>query len=126
MKGNSKIHLHSSFLFTAINHFDWEDPGITQNLIFLLCTSIVLFSILLALESGILQSGIYFILRLCRRKFSPEISNEDVDDDVLQEKHRLNTMSTSEITAHNLLVRQLSKFYGNFLAVNQISVAVKE
>lgn len=48
-----------------------------------------------------------------------------VDDDVLNEKYRVAAMSDCELELQNLVLDRATKFYDRFLAVNQISVAVK-
>lgn len=92
----------------------------------MLLAGLIYFILLLAVECGLLHTAIYSVLHLCRRDLSPEIGDEIIDDDVLEEKHRLNTMQMTEVSSLNLVMRHLSKFYGSFLAVNQISVGVEE
>lgn len=48
-----------------------------------------------------------------------------VDSDVLEEKSRVRNMTYDQLSAKNLVVRNMTKYYKDFLAVNQISVAVE-
>lgn len=47
-----------------------------------------------------------------------------LDSDVLEEKFRVRNMNYNQVRSNNLVVRNMTKFYNNFLAVNQICVAV--
>lgn len=48
-----------------------------------------------------------------------------IDDDIQAENDKVNRMTESEIANSNLVVKNLSKFYGNFLAVNQLCLAIE-
>lgn len=92
----------------------------------MLGSGLVFFLILLVIEYRLLEGLTYVVSSLFKRKLPHESEDNLLDDDVLVEKQRLNAMSMDEITSHNLVMRQVSKFYGSFLAVNQISVAIKQ
>lgn len=49
----------------------------------------------------------------------------DNDEDVQKEEDRIKAMNSVELVEHNLVLRNLTKLYGKFRAVNQISVAVE-
>lgn len=49
-----------------------------------------------------------------------------LDSDVKAEKDRIKALSVGEITNSNLILKNVTKFYSNFLAVNQLCVGVKE
>lgn len=59
------------------------------------------------------------------RKYPAVDANEIVDDDVLAEKERINSMGEHELQAETLVMQNVSKFYGSFCAVNKFSVAIK-
>lgn len=106
-----------------VNYFQWEYPGIGRNLAYMLGTGIVCFAVLLIIEYRFLARVLYFFLHLIRRQLPPQTQN--LDDDVVAEKQRVNAMTEIDIGLNNLVIRKVSKFYGKFLAVNQISIAVK-
>ena len=73
---------------------------------------------------------ISIIKRYIRRpseKPSPHafVSNA-IDCDVINEKNKVDAMTPRDLKANNLVLQNLTKFYGNFLAVKGISVAVKK
>ena len=57
------------------------------------------------------------------RRNLPPLSRE-TDADVLDEYERIKRMSDSEIASGNLVLKGLTKYYGNHLAVNQLHLAV--
>jgi ATP-binding cassette subfamily A (ABC1) protein 3 len=54
----------------------------------------------------------------------PQTEDDEMDSDVQAEKQRVEHMGEYEIKANNLVIRNMTKFYKKFLAVNQISVGV--
>lgn len=56
----------------------------------------------------------------------PESEDGTVDSDVLAEKSKIRSMSSSSYrdATNNLIVKDFTKYYGNILAVNQICVGV--
>lgn len=87
-------------------------------------TGVIFFIVLLIIEYRVLSGLIYLISSFCQRKL-PKRSEETIDDDVAEEKRRIDMLSKDEIEDHNLVMQKLSKFYGSFLAVNQISIGIK-
>lgn len=63
---------------------------------------------------------------MCQRK--PAAHSEDgfLDADVFTEKVRVDAMSSHEIAAHNLVLNNVTKYYRNILAVNQLSIVIRE
>lgn len=49
---------------------------------------------------------------------------DPVDGDVMEEKHRIRNMNYNQIRSNNLVVRNMTKRYGDFIAVNEICVGV--
>lgn len=91
----------------------------------MLCTGIVTFIILMIIEYRVLESAMYVLLSLRQQKFPAESEDGVIDADVLEEKQRVAAMSPMEIESNNLVMQKVSKYYGKFLAVNQISIAIK-
>lgn len=91
----------------------------------MLGTSIGATILLLLIEQGIFGRLISHILSLRQRKLST-VYIEPLDDDVRDVKERVNAMTTSELREQNLVLQNVSKFYGSFLAVNQVSLEIKQ
>lgn len=53
-------------------------------------------------------------------------ANEPIDFDVVQEKNRVKAMSETDIQNHNLVLLKMTKLYGKFLAVHDMSIAVEQ
>ena len=49
-----------------------------------------------------------------------------IDCDVINEKNKVESMTPQDLKTNNLIIKNLTKFYGDFLAVKGISVAVKK
>jgi ATP-binding cassette, subfamily A (ABC1), member 3 len=49
-----------------------------------------------------------------------------MDDDVQREKEKISKMEHREIENKNLVLKDMTKYYGSFLAVNQISLSVDQ
>lgn len=75
------------------------------------------------IEYRIIASIIYKIRNICTSKFQPKL-NDAIDSDVLDEKYRVQAMSKIEIESHSLVLKNMVKMYGPFLAVNELSVGV--
>lgn len=108
-----------------VEYFEWAEPGIGRNLTYMTSVGVVCFAILLIIEYRLLASLVYAVMNLFKRQLPPESEDGFMDDDVLAEKQRVSTMPDEDIGFNNLVIRKASKFYGKFLAVNQISIAIK-
>lgn len=60
------------------------------------------------------------------KKVKIENFPESEDEDVKAEKERVNNLTEKEIKYTNLVIKNMTKFYKKFRAVNQISVAVEQ
>ncbi|XP_032295539.1 phospholipid-transporting ATPase ABCA3 isoform X3 [Drosophila virilis] len=101
-------------------YFAWEYPGVLIEILTMVCVGIIIF-LLLVLGSY----GIHLNFEFLKRKRHPD-PRTDMDDDVLKEKLRVENMSPEEKAAKNLVLDNLVKYYGPFLAVNQVSLCVEE
>lgn len=60
--------------------------------------------------------------------FAPALLPTDeykIDSDVKLEKAIISNMTKDQMKQYSLVVKDMSKFYGKYLAVNQLSVSVK-
>lgn len=109
--------------------FGWKQPGIGRNIAYFVGTGVGCFVIHLILEYQILNGLVYRILRSLSRRMvvSTEMKNQDVD--VYNEKQRVKDMSEdcrTDVDADNIVLKEVSKFYKNFLAVKDISIGIKQ
>lgn len=89
-------------------------------------TGVAFFALLLIIEYRVFAGFIYYIRSFFERKLPPEAEEGTFDNDVNNEKLKVNSMNYNDLLTNNLVLRNLSKFYGNFLAVNQISIGIKQ
>lgn len=103
-----------------ISYFSW-DEGVGRNITFMVIVGAVLFFILFVKELGLLR----FILIRCRAREPPELNMKDMDSDVLAEMQRIKLLTKEQIKSRNVVIKDMTKYFGNFLAVNQISVGIQ-
>lgn len=82
------------------------------------------FILLLLIENGAFKFIRTLIVRLVPRTY-PQTDQSIVDSDVRAEKERIDKLDERELAMETMVMQNVSKFYGNFCAVNQISIAMK-
>lgn len=102
--------------------FSFEPNGINRNLLFMTGLGLGCFAILMIIEYRVLNKAFD---KLTSMKNPPALNAQNVDADVLAEKERVSRMTMNEISATNLVLRDVTKYYKSFLAVNQLSVSVE-
>ncbi|EDW27108.1 GL16575 [Drosophila persimilis] len=105
--------------------FAWAEPGVGPETTYMITTGVVFFLIIIVLEFRIIGELIYKIRQALTKPPPPPVEGY-LDDDVAQERERIFNMSTPELAAKNLVLDRVTKYYGNFLAVNQVSLCVQE
>lgn len=95
---------------------------------FQMVVGLVLFVLMFLIEFDVPQS-IYYNSLLYERWIGrkPEIRQKmpnEYDYDVYEENLRIERMGTNQIGLFNLVLRGMTKYYGQFLAVNNLSLAV--
>uniref|UniRef100_A0A182MJU0 ABC transporter domain-containing protein n=1 Tax=Anopheles culicifacies TaxID=139723 RepID=A0A182MJU0_9DIPT len=105
---------------TSAFTFD-QQTGINRNLLFFTGIGVVSFAIILLVD-----------YRVAKKIFSRKANNTDMandqgetDSDVLEEKRAIAACSEAELASYNLALKELSKSYGKFVAVNKLSVGVR-
>lgn len=89
-------------------------------------TGTVFLIILLVVEYRLFEGIVYWIRGFFERKLPVHSeTDEQIDSDVDNEKNKVMAMTWMDLKVHNLVLRNISKFYNRFLAVNQISLAIK-
>ncbi|CAG9761787.1 unnamed protein product [Ceutorhynchus assimilis] len=106
------------------NYFKWESPGIGRNLVFSFITGFVLLVSLLITEFKLFSKITYKI----RQKYSPKypVDVPDEDSDVQAEKNKIRDTPHEElISNYTMVLKDLTKYYKNFVAVNGLCLGVK-
>ncbi|XP_067683603.1 phospholipid-transporting ATPase ABCA3-like [Haliotis asinina] len=111
------------------NYLEWDTPGIGRFLIFMLLQGCVFIALTLCIEYQIPQR-IWYFLRPKEVNADDIVHMENVEDednDVAAEKQRVASSSPTKSEADDALVlKNLYKRYGNFVAVDHISVGIPE
>uniref|UniRef100_A0A8D8MPF5 ATP-binding cassette sub-family A member 3 n=2 Tax=Culex pipiens TaxID=7175 RepID=A0A8D8MPF5_CULPI len=102
--------------------FSFDELGINRNLLFLALVGVVSFSTVLAIEYRVLGKVMHRFMRNRQQPWMP--APVDEDSDVAEEKKRVRSMPQTDVNNYNLVMRDLTKYYKNFLAVNNLSVAI--
>lgn len=107
------------------NYYSWEAPGIGRNIVYSFFVGIFLFGMLLINEYQLFSKLVYFI----DQKFSPKhpVDVEHEDSDVAEEKRTIRESSEENLyRTYTLAIRDVTKYYKKFLAVNGICLGVKK
>lgn len=97
-----------------------------RNLAYMFATGVFYFTLLSLNEYRIFQRLCFSICNLVKLKFLKIPSANEIDSDVLEEKKRVNDMlSAVDFDSSNLILHNLTRFYGRFLAVNRLSLAIE-
>ena len=105
---------------TSAFTFD-QQTGINRNLLFFAGIGVVSFAIILLVDYRVAK-------KLFSRSANGVTMSSDqgeTDSDVLEEKRRIAACSSGELASYNLVLKELSKNYGKFVAVNKLSVGVR-
>ncbi|GAB0097260.1 ATP-binding cassette sub-family A member 3 [Sergentomyia squamirostris] len=106
-------------------YFDFKAPGIGRDLTYMAVVGVTLFIVLLLKETRVFE-GIFYRGKKAIQLAIPETEEEGgLDNDVQAEKRRVHDMTQPDIENHNLVLKDMTKYYGDFLAVNQLCVGVE-
>ncbi|XP_059614826.1 phospholipid-transporting ATPase ABCA3 isoform X2 [Phlebotomus argentipes] len=108
-------------------YFDFKAPGIGRDLTYMAVVGLIMLVILLLKETRVLEGVFYRGKNVVDKVTIPETEEEGglLDDDVRDEKERVREMTLTDIENHNLVLKDMTKYYGKFLAVNQLCVGVE-
>lgn len=76
------------------------------------------------IECNVFSKMFNAILKTFERSIPP-LDYSNMDDDVKEEKRRVDAMTPNDLKENNLVLKNLSKVYRRFLAVNQLSLAIQ-
>lgn len=105
-------------------------------MVYFFAVGVVAFLILFLIEFRIFEILYYFFRMIYRTAFGffcegflrrpPAGENSSSTDvDVKYEKDRINAMAPEDILSYNLVMKDVSRYYKDFLAVNQLCVGIK-
>ncbi|KAJ8730119.1 hypothetical protein PYW07_017157 [Mythimna separata] len=101
-------------------YFDWEEPGIMRYLLSMCFSCVLFWFILMTIEYRLLQKLFTW------KKTPPPVDESSLDEDVLREAERAGRVDAPRRAEHALLANGLAKYYGNYLAVDQVSFSVND
>lgn len=110
------------------NYFDWKVPGIGRNIFFFILDGILGIILLIMVEYRFFERIMYYIQqrRASRRRPSEEVQ-EAIDSDVMTEKIKIHTSHARLLVEeYDLVLKDVTKYYGHFLAVDKLCLAVKK
>lgn len=90
----------------------------------MIVAGIIAYAVLLAIEYGAIKWLVSFAMRSLQKTGSND-NPSTIDSDVLAEKERVNKMTNSELRSQAVVMKNVSKFYGKFCAVDNISISIK-
>ncbi|XP_069685343.1 phospholipid-transporting ATPase ABCA3-like isoform X4 [Periplaneta americana] len=110
------------------NYFDWEAPGIGRNIFFFVLDGIVIIIVLLLLEYRIFERLMYFFQKSEVKIGTDRDTDEGgLDSDVAAEKTKMRLTEASRLMEdYDLVLKDVTKYYGKFLAVNKLCLGVKK
>ncbi|XP_067683952.1 phospholipid-transporting ATPase ABCA3-like [Haliotis asinina] len=112
----------------AENYLDWMYPGIGRFVVFMVIQGVVYLLLTLAIEYRIPQRIVYLFgpKESESEAFSRIESTMSKDNDVAEEQLRISRISAGEQGTDALVIKDLYKRYGHFVAVDHLSVGIPE
>ena len=121
------------------NYLGWKAGGIGRGLTFMALQGVAYFVILALIECGLIRKLWYRATQCRRPRLQSYINNHRQldrcmsevsvieDDDVTKERDRVTMTPVFDLTdTDSLVMIQLTKWYGNTLAVDRLSIGVKK
>lgn len=118
--------LHHPPPLKDVTLYGWEEPGIGRSITYMSMVAIAFFSILLTFEFRLISLALYYIRgvqAIVLPIIAPSVGHLNVD--VQNEKDKVNDMTDDELEDYNLVVRNLTKFYGIKAAVKELCFAIE-
>lgn len=81
---------------------------------------------LVIIEYRPFDGAIHYVKSIFKRELHPVAGEDVINRDVEDEMKRIERMTVADLQTNNLVLWRLSKCYGSLLAVNQISIGIKE
>ncbi|XP_052061510.1 phospholipid-transporting ATPase ABCA3-like [Mytilus californianus] len=113
------------------NYLDTAYPGVGLYILFLVAQGVVYFAILFMIENDVFNKCRYKVNNGNSTSVSDfpsdeaSIDGKQEDNDVAEEKHRINSNSVTHLMeTDSVIVKNLTKYYGRFHAVECISFGI--
>ncbi|CAG2240533.1 ABCA3 [Mytilus edulis] len=115
------------------SYLAWDFPGVGKYVCFMAIQGCLFFFVLFLVESGILRRKCSSAMK--KKKIASSYADlgesrpgvVDEDSDVQAERDRINTTDANSLkTSDSIVVKNLKKYYDNFLAVDEICVSVAQ
>ncbi|XP_053689710.1 phospholipid-transporting ATPase ABCA3-like [Sabethes cyaneus] len=103
--------------------FTFGENGINRNLLFFIGIGLGAFGLIMLAEYRVVKRMLTFFRRNTVEHHDHDDS--EIDSDVLAEKKRVHEMSQGEISSYNLVLKDVSKYYRKFRAVNKLSIGIR-
>lgn len=100
---------------------NWNNNCNSDDFAYMALTGVISLALLIIIESSPQSCN---IINKFTRKLPLEINDEYLDYDVINEKQKINSMPFEVMSSYNLVINRLTKFFGNFLAVKQLSITI--
>ncbi|XP_045462662.1 phospholipid-transporting ATPase ABCA3-like isoform X2 [Harmonia axyridis] len=105
-------------------HFQWTPPGLSANILYMFIFGTVIFVVIVMVDYKMFN---LILEKLDRRKQKFPLSVPFEDSDVADEKERIRNCSELQLRQnHALVLKDVTRYYGRFLAVNGLCLGIKE
>lgn len=106
--------------------FSFGREAIGLNIVVMIVIGMAAYILLIVIERGALR-----LLQSHMSKWRKRMNNNSyelgpVDDDVQAEKDRIDQMTTEDLKSETMVLQDVSKFYGSFQAVKNVSFTIKK
>lgn len=105
--------------------YSLSPDAIGLNLVAMIVIGVAAYIFLIAFEGGSLNP-LQSHLTKWRKQTNITYEFGPVDDDVQAEEDRINAMTTEHLKSETLVMQNVSKFYGPFQAVKNVSFTIKK
>ncbi|XP_050094334.1 phospholipid-transporting ATPase ABCA1-like isoform X1 [Anopheles aquasalis] len=110
----------------SMNPFSFDQTtGINRSLLFFVAIGVISFMLIMIIDYRLLKKILSRKAKTPGELLNGDGPRDEIDSDVLDEKQRIGQCSGGELASFNLVLKELSKSYGNFLAVNRLTVGVR-
>ncbi|XP_059176010.1 phospholipid-transporting ATPase ABCA3-like [Physella acuta] len=127
-------HCGDTCLYYNQNYLGWEKSGVGRMLVFLVIQGCVMWTLIFLSEYGILQKLQYMMsssqqaINVSSKNYTSQMSRDSVvqeDEDVAKERERIDsTPQSTLIRSDKLVLKNLTKYYDDFRAVDHLSVGI--
>lgn len=100
-----------------------------MNILSMLMAGVIAYLFLLVIEFGVFKWTISYtkrnILKISKVPSKDNDPDNVDDEDIVAQEELINHMTDEDLRSRSIVMKNLSKFYGKFCAVNQVSLSIK-